>query len=54
MGYILFFLFAAGLLTNGRTMPPAPRVERQKAAPYRRPGAAGRALGGGSAGELVS
>ncbi len=25
MGYILFFLFAAGLLTNGRTMPPVPR-----------------------------
>ena len=25
MGYILFFLFAAGLLANGRTMPPVPR-----------------------------
>lgn len=28
MGYILFFLFAAGLLANGRTMPPVPRHKR--------------------------
>lgn len=28
MGYILFFLFAAGLLTNGRTMPGAFRRKR--------------------------
>ena len=28
MGYILFFLFAAGLPANGRTMPPVPRHKR--------------------------
>lgn len=28
MGYVLFFLFAASLLANRRTMPPVPRRKR--------------------------